>query len=421
MAGESLRALRRGLQRAEGFALFVAVCNSPADRDRFIERLAESMPGVELVRVVLDAGTRDPLHDVLRQTGPEPKGPVMLVGLERAVPSSEKNHPVLWALNLSREHWPEKIAQPVVLWIPEYLLGLLGPEAPDFLSWRSDTIHFPPLSGAAGRLLESRSWAGGTDGRMSAPDRRERIRELQSRLATHGPSDDPVVEAARSFWMTELGNHYHLLGELAEAERMHSGALEIDTQLGHLEHVAADYGNLGLIYRTRGELDQAEATHRQALATHERLGRLEGMARSYTNLGVLYQMRGDLDQAEAMHRKALDIHEQLGHLEGMAADFSNLGLVFGARGDLDQAETMLREALKIHKRLSHLEGMAFDFTSLGVACEQRGDLAGACKLWTEARDLYARIGMPHMVERVEGWLNALPSAKERLKAEDKGN
>jgi hypothetical protein len=30
-------------------------------------------------------------------------------------------------------------------------------------------------------------------------------------------------------------------------------------------------------------------------------------------------------------------------------------------------------------------------------------------MWTESRDLFARIGMPHMIKRLQGWLDVLPS------------
>jgi hypothetical protein len=29
-------------------------------------------------------------------------------------------------------------------------------------------------------------------------------------------------------------------------------------------------------------------------------------------------------------------------------------------------------------------------------------------LWTKARDLFARIGMPHIVAKVQGWIDGLP-------------
>ncbi|MCP4248941.1 MAG: hypothetical protein GY778_18010, partial [bacterium] len=44
----------------------------------------------------------------------------------------------------------------------------------------------------------------------------------------------------------------------------------------------------------------------------------------------------------------------------------------------------------------------------GVVAEERGDLVEARKLWIKARNLFEKIGMPHMVEQVQGWLDDLP-------------
>jgi len=45
---------------------------------------------------------------------------------------------------------------------------------------------------------------------------------------------------------------------------------------------------------------------------------------------------------------------------------------------------------------------------LGGIAKDRGDIARARELWTQARDLFGKIGMPHRVEMVQGWLDGLP-------------
>ena len=47
--------------------------------------------------------------------------------------------------------------------------------------------------------------------------------------------------------------------------------------------------------------------------------------------------------------------------------------------------------------------------------QDRGDVERARELWSKARELYARIGMPHMVKHVQGSLDRLPkpAAKSR--------
>ncbi|HEV7515230.1 MAG TPA: hypothetical protein VGR07_02915, partial [Thermoanaerobaculia bacterium] len=82
---------------------------------------------------MLDEHTTLPLDEILAQVSSEAQGPVMVLGLEWSCPSDATYHPVLERLNLSRPRWPIELPRPVVFWVPEYMLGLLGREAPDFL------------------------------------------------------------------------------------------------------------------------------------------------------------------------------------------------------------------------------------------------------------------------------------------------
>ena len=52
--------------------------------------------------------------------------------------------------------------------------------------------------------------------------------------------------------------------------------------------------------------------------------------------------------------------------------------------------------------------MANQYGNLGRIAKDRGDITQAQELWTQARDLFAKIGMPHQVETVQGWLDGLP-------------
>ena len=96
-----------------------------------------------------------------------------------------------------------------------------------------------------------------------------------------------------------------------------------------------------------------------------------------------------------------------GRHEGMANSYGNLRLIYRRRGDLDKAEEMFEKILKIHKQTGNKEGMASDYANLGAVYEQRGDIVRAREYWQKALRLYEKIGMPHMVERVEGWIEGL--------------
>jgi len=205
-----------------------------------------------------------------------------------------------------------------------------------------------------------------------------------------------------------LGIVMGIRGDLEGAEAMYRKSLVIDEKLGRLEGMANNYGNLGVVMDTRGDLDGAEAMYRKALAINEKLGRLEGMADQYCNLGNVMGIRGDLEGAEVMYRKALEIDEKLGRLEGMANQYGNLGIVMRKRGDLDGAEAMYRKSLEIDEKLGRLEGMASQYGNLGALMKARGNIDDTLAMWTKSRAFYAKLGAQHMVERVQGLIDALP-------------
>ena len=217
--------------------------------------------------------------------------------------------------------------------------------------------------------------------------------------ATEGTSEPTILNLAAEF--------YERTGDLGQAEEMLERWLAISGPDAQTADTAAAYGNLGLVHQTRGDLDKAEEMCRKALEIDTKLGRLEGMATHYGNLGVVYGTRDDLDKAGEMLNKSLEINTKLGRLEGMAGDYGNLGLIHQLRGNLDQAEEMLNKSLEINTKLDQLEGMAINYGNLGLVYKTRGDGPVARDFWTKARDLYARIGMPHMVKQTQGWLDRI--------------
>jgi len=245
-----------------------------------------------------------------------------------------------------------------------------------------------------------------------------------------------------------LGLIYQIRGELDRAEEMHRNSLGISEELGRPQGKACQYGNLGLVFSLRGDFTRAAEMQRKSLALHELLGLRDGVARNYANLGVVAHKDGDLDQAEKMHRKSLEISEELGDLQGVASSLGNLGLLCQERGDLDEAEMMHGRSLEISRGLGRPQGMAMQYVNLGLIYMHRGDLDGAedlqrkslgiaksnrwlegmalansnlannakargdpdaaRTLWRQARNQYEMVGMPHMVAKVQSWLDELP-------------
>jgi len=245
------------------------------------------------------------------------------------------------------------------------------------------------------------------------------VKECTRPLVNLGLLDATISLSEKAFEIVEKGSKeeaaalgnlgliYRTKGDLDKAEDMHNKSLEIEKKLGDLEGMAADYGNLGSVYYMRGELDKAEEMHLKSLEIKEKLGLQEGMANSYGNLGVVYRQRGELDKAEEKFKKIVKIHEKLGNQEGLAIDYGNLGLIYQDRGDLDKAEEMHKKALEIDEKIGHFEGVARHSANLGLVYQKRGDIGKAREYWEKAVGLYRRIGMPHMVKEVEGWIEGV--------------
>jgi len=103
----------------------------------------------------------------------------------------------------------------------------------------------------------------------------------------------------------------------------------------------------------------------------------------------------------------LKIKEKLGLQQGISISYGNLGNVYYMRGELNKAEKMHKKALEIDEKIDNLEGVARHSSNLGLVYQKRGDIGKAKEYWEQALGLYKKIGMPHRVEKVEGWIEGL--------------
>ena len=238
-------------------------------------------------------------------------------------------------------------------------------------------------------------------------------------LLNHGLLDSALSLSYRALELVTTGSKeeasvcgilaiiHRIRGNLDLAEEQALKALKIEQKLGESQQLGSLYKTLGEVYQTRRELDKAEEMHNKALEIDEKAGHLEGVARNYGNLGLIYFEKGEIDKAEEMHKKALEIDEKLGMQVGIANQYANLGLIYENRGDIDKAEEMYLKALEIDNKVGRLEGQAIQYGNLGVVYKQRGNIRKAREYWERALELYKKIGMPHMVEKAEGWIERL--------------
>lgn len=205
--------------------------------------------------------------------------------MEKQLPSDEKEHHLLKALNATRELWKDIYTCPVVFWVPEYAATLFSVQARDIWSWLSHQFEFYSEDGHvatgvkdvfAGDIIAAEN--------LNIDQKHFRIAELEQRIQEANAIQKPELTQHILLWLNELALLHRLLGDLEHAELFVKRSLEIEEKLGLLEGMAADYSNLGLIYRTRGDLDKAERVLMKSLKIAEKLGSLVGTASSYGNM-----------------------------------------------------------------------------------------------------------------------------------------
>jgi len=193
---ETLEHLQRAIELADGFALFFARCDQPAQRDDLIAHLDALFPRqgrrARRLDVVPPAtGLLAGLKSACRTTPDQaPPTCVHICGLEDALSSDAPHPPVLSQLNLTRDRFRD-LPCPLVFWLPDAVLTRLAQGAPDFWAWRSGTFDFLPQWVP----LEERA--------------EEQIRVLENLLADyHTLGDGPTEQRARASLLVDLAALY---------------------------------------------------------------------------------------------------------------------------------------------------------------------------------------------------------------------
>jgi len=147
-----------------------------------------------------------------------------------------------------------------------------------------------------------------------------------------------------------LGAVARMQGRLAEALRLHRGALRLARGRRAPEaarEVALCVGELGATLAAAGRLREACRQHRAALDLHRRAGDrwLEGVQLSH--LGVATHRLGRAEEARRLHLAALELHREVGNRRLEAADTCHLAFVEHQLGLLDDARGRFAAALEL--------------------------------------------------------------------------
>lgn len=134
--------LLRGLERADGFTLFLAQCDSHDVRRETIARAQVALNDRGTPVVSVDLSENDNPLVALSAYCATPPPVIMAYGLEEPTDDETRLIRVLRRLNIERERFRDELACPLVLWLGGWAIGLMAQHAPDFYDWRSTLLVF---------------------------------------------------------------------------------------------------------------------------------------------------------------------------------------------------------------------------------------------------------------------------------------
>jgi len=415
-----LQALRTMLTFSRGtFSLSFAVCNSPALRDFLIDRLRRDCPGLRVQ--MISPGCTDVLSEAASSVVPADVLGLFLAGMESCVSSSQADHPVLRALNASREAWARKFHCPVVFWVPEYVMRILYRQARDLMAWRSHQFEFGPEPADLGRAGSLSVLGESLALNLNLEEKRFRIAELEGRIAQVGPDIPEMLVPHVVIWMLELATLREVLGDPAAAREELGKAVVLLAKPSSQGAMGDDdrdrlraftQGQIAGILYARGELDEALRIRREEeLPVYERLGDVRSRAVTMGQIADILQVRGELDEAlRTLREEVLPAFERLGAVRERAVTMGRIADILQARGELDEALRIRREEeLPVFERLGDVRELLVGRTNLALVLLKRGrpeDRAEVRRLLELALAAARKLRIPEE-ERIQRMLDGL--------------
>ncbi len=230
---------------------------------------------------------------------------------KQTLENPERSSPFVQLLNYRREVFRDE-AICALFWTDKETLAYLAEKAPDFWSFRSKTVEFPPEA-EPGRLREMEAVTTREPSRYTSRQKiDERLKEIESQLAIYR-SKEPPDENAVAGLLLEAGGLSFDKHEMQDALRLLFDSQRIFERLQLLPQQRNSFAWIGRTFQQLGQLDSAERYLRQALDIDERLNNQSNLSTDYNNLSVIYIARRELKEAEAWLRRAIAIEVKSGN------------------------------------------------------------------------------------------------------------
>jgi adenylate cyclase len=273
---------------------------------------------------------------------------------------------------LAALHWDAGEREPALGWLRTGLARLDQVEHIEVAHLYQEMGRMAFRSGDNQGALEWADRALDRAERLAAGDARERGAALAQAhntrgvaLARLGRLDDAVLQIERSVGIAaahdlqqvgcrgyaNLGVLYSTLNPGRAVETCRSG-LEIAQRIGDLGFQSRLYANLAVAYcaLTNRCDDDGIAAARTAIELDRQLGQLDHLAVPLIVLGQIYQCHGEPELARRYYVEALDLAEQVGEPQLLFPCYDGLATLHLDGGEDDRAEEYMRRAQEVCER-----------------------------------------------------------------------
>jgi tetratricopeptide (TPR) repeat protein len=258
-----------------------------------------------------------------------------------------------------------------------------------------DALERLPLSIREGRT-RSALLAAEANGRLGNYGEAARWADLAGTLAqSHGEAH--VALRARNYRGAIALRH----GDVADAERHFTAAIEMARALQDHTTEARALNNLGILANIRGDYEDALANYRLALVAYQQVGHVRGLAETHHNIGITLRDQGNLRGALGAAEEAVRLATQAGDEQLVALSSTGRAELHVLLGDPAFARAELRRAANRYTRIGFQAGMPEVWRVEAAVARAARDFAASVALLRQAADLAREFGSTDTLADIE--------------------
>ncbi|MBI4470590.1 MAG: tetratricopeptide repeat protein [Acidobacteria bacterium] len=191
--------------------------------------------------------------------------------------------------------------------------------------------------------------------------------------------------------------HYNLgvirqqLGEIEEAERFLTAALEELKSSENGRFYAIALNSYGVLLKTKGAYPEAIQTYQQAIQLLNRHASFDDLAHALNNLAFVQILTGHGDQAARNLSESLELRRRAGDIAGEAGTLDLIGRLHLSRGEYAEAEQAFRSSIDTAELAQNDHEKAVALIGLGMLLNKSGRAEAAQGPLLEAERLAVQL------------------------------